>query len=167
MAGMNSVHLVGRVGDDPEYRKFPNGGEMIEFSLATSETWRDRNTGERKEKTQWHRIKITIEAVVKIASEYVKKGDLVGVEGKLEYRKWENKDGVKMTSAEIIVDFGGRLHLLGSKSGNGDSNSRGSSSNSGRSERRNDDYGSRSGGGGKSSSQRSLRDDLGEDDIPF
>ena len=171
MAGMNSVHLVGRVGKDPDYRRFDNGGELLEFSLATSESWRDRNSGERREKTQWHTIKITAEAVIKIGREYVRSGDLVGIEGKLEYRQWE-KDGQKHTRAEIVVDFGGRLHLLGSKNGNGDGNSRGSSNDrggSGRNERRNDDYGSRSSGsrsGSGSSRQSNLHDDL-DDTIPF
>lgn len=167
MAGMNSVHLVGRVGQDPDYRRFDNGGELIEISLATSETWRDRNSGERKEKTQWHRVKVTNENVVKIAREYVRKGDLIGVEGKLEYRQWE-KEGQKHTSAEIVIDFGGKLHLLGSANG-GDGNSRGSSSSSGRSERRNDDYGSRPSGNGGGSQQRGSTNysrDL-DDDIPF
>lgn len=168
MSGMNSIHLVGRVGGDPDYRKFPNGGELVEFSLATSETWRDKNSGERKEKTQWHRIKVSNEQVAKIAREYVRKGSLVGIEGKLEYRQWE-KDGQKHTMAEIVVDFGGRLHLL-SSSNDGDSGSRGRSDDRG-SSRNNDGYGSGSSGGGNRSqgsggNSRGSSSDF-DDDIPF
>lgn len=161
MAGMNSVHLTGRVGGDPDYRRFQSGGELIEFSLATSETWRDKNSGEKREKTQWHRIKITNENVIKVAREYVRKGDLVGIEGQLEYRQWE-KDGHKHTTAEVVVGFTGRLHLLGSASGGGTEN-RGSS-------RRDDDRGSSQRrddrGGGQQSRQSNYARDM-DDDIPF
>lgn len=164
MAGMNSVNLVGRVGQDPDFRQFPNGGgSVIEFSLATSETWRDKHSGEKKEKTQWHRIKILNENVIKIARDYVKKGDLVGIEGTLEYRQWE-KDGQKHTMAEIVVGmFNGKLHLLGS-SGDGEGRSGGSS-------RRDDDRGSRGydrgrdDRGGSSKASRPAPDY--DDDIPF
>lgn len=165
MSGMNSVHLVGRVGQDPDYRNFPNGGSVIEFSLATSETWRDRNSGEKKEKTQWHRVKITNENVIKIARDFVKKGDLVGIEGSLEYRQWE-KDGQKHTMAEVVVGmFNGKLHLLGS-SGEGESRGGGNS-------RRDDDRGSRGNdrggydrGGSSKPSQSNFSRDM-DDDIPF
>lgn len=166
MPGMNSVHLTGRVGGDPDYRRFQSGGELIEFNLATSETWRDKQSGDKREKTQWHRIKITNENLIKIAREYVKKGDLVGIEGQLEYRQWE-KDGQKHTTAEVVVGFSGRLHLLGSASGGGSDN-RGSSrrdDDRGSSQRR-DDYGSGSRGGSRQGSSRNLQQDM-DDDIPF
>lgn len=167
MPGMNSVHLTGRVGADPDFRRFTGGGEVIEFNVATSETWRDRNSGDKKEKTQWHRVKITNENLVKIARDFVKKGDLVGIEGQLEYRSWE-KDGQKHTIAEVVVSFGGKLHLLGSASGG----------NSGGGSRRDDGRGGGGGGDRRDDGRRSssgqqqsrapstYQQDM-DDDIPF
>lgn len=154
MSGINSVVLVGRVGGDPDYRRFQDGNEVCEFSIATSETWKDRN-GERKERTQWHRVKVTNENVIKIVRDYVRKGDQIGIEGTLEYREWE-KDGQKHKMAEVCVKpFSGRLHLLGSKDDSGgrgrsdsrDDDRRGDSRGSGGS-RSGGDYGGRSGGSG-------------------
>lgn len=160
MAGINSVTLVGRVGQDPEYRKFLNGGEVIEFSMATSETWKDKNSGERKEKTQWHRVKVFNENAIKVVRDYVSKGSMVGVEGALEYSEWE-KDGQKHKSAEVVIKpFYGKLHLMGSKD---DNTSRGG-------EGRGGDSGSR---GGDDSGDRGRQDQRGnftrdmDDDIPF
>ena len=167
MSGINSVVLVGRVGGDPDYRRFQDGNEVCEFSIATSETWKDRN-GERKERTQWHRIKVTNENVIKIVRDYVRKGDQIGIEGQLEYREWE-KDGQKHKMAEVVVKpFSGRLHLLGSKDDNGGGGrGRGGRDDHG-DDRRGDSRGgggNRSGGGyggGRSNYSRDL-----DDDIPF
>ncbi|MCA8901044.1 MAG: single-stranded DNA-binding protein, partial [Hyphomonas sp.] len=94
MAGsVNKVILVGNVGQDPEVRQFQNGGQVASFSLATSETWKDRNTGERKEKTEWHRISVFSEGLVRVVQNYVKKGSKLYIEGQLETRKWQDKDG--------------------------------------------------------------------------
>lgn len=156
MAGINKAILVGRVGADPEIARLNSGDSVAEFSLATSQAWRDKNSGERKEKTQWHRIKIFNQNAVKVAEQYVKKGDQVGVEGEIQYREWE-KDGVKRIATEIVVGaFDGKLHLLGSKNDNNGGNS----------------GGSRPSGGGqqqnRQSSQQSNQNnrDL-DDEIPF
>ncbi|WP_378952238.1 single-stranded DNA-binding protein [Mesorhizobium sp. ANAO-SY3R2] len=123
MAGINKVTLVGRVGQDPKVTNFNSGDMSVEFSLATSESWRDKQTGERKERTQWHKIKILNQAQAKIAEQYVRKGSLIGIVGEIQYREYE-KDGDKRYVTEIVVGaFRGELHLLGSKddnAGNGD-----------------------------------------------
>ena len=165
MPGMNSVHLTGRVGGDPDYRRFQTGGELIEFNLATSETWRDKNNGDKREKTQWHRIKITNENLVKIARDYVKKGDLVGIEGQLEYRQWE-KDGQKHTTAEVVVGFSGRLHLLGSAGGGSDNRGSSRRDDDRSSSQRRDDHGGGNRGGSQQTRGRSMQQDM-DDDIPF
>ncbi|QPC87081.1 single-stranded DNA-binding protein [Mesorhizobium sp. NBSH29] len=116
MAGINKVILVGRVGMDPEIKSFSSGDKIAEFSLATSQSWRDKTSGERKEKTQWHRVKIQNQNIIKIVDSYVTKGAQVGVEGEIQYRQWE-KDGQKHTTTEIVIgSFDGRLYLLESKS---------------------------------------------------
>ena len=114
----NSITLVGRVGRDAESRT-TQFGTVANFSIATSESWRDKSTGERKERTQWHRIVIFNEPIAKIAEQYVRKGGLVLIEGALEYRDYEDKDGVKRQVAEIVLrPFAGTLRLMGdSKAG--------------------------------------------------
>lgn len=165
MAGsVNKVVLIGRVGADPDYHRFQGGGEMVDFSLATSETWRDRSTGERREKTQWHKVKVSAEALVKIAKDYVRKGSHVYVEGMVEYESWE-KDGERKYATKIHVKaFHGSLQLL-DKRENGDggndrrqSESRGSASGS--------RSGSSGGSGGIPGRGSSFSRDL-DDDIPF
>jgi len=124
MAGINKVLIVGRVGKDPEIRSFNDGNKIANFSIATSQTWRDKNSGERKEKTQWHNIAVRNQGTVKIVEDYVTKGSLIGVFGELETREWE-KDGIKRYSTEIVIaPFNGELFLLGGKSdGDRDSSS--------------------------------------------
>lgn len=163
-ANINLVILTGRVGQDPDYRKFNSGDEVIEFSLATSEYWTDKR-GDRQQKTQWHRIKLLGEHSVKIGRQYVKKGDLVGIEGELQYRQWE-KDGVKHTMAEVVVGpFRGRIRLgPKSESGGGDrDDDRGRSRDRDRDDRRRDDSRGRD---RDRSSRRSSEDEL-DDSIPF
>lgn len=116
MAGINKVLIVGRVGKDPEIRSFNNGDKVANFSIATSETWRDKGSGERKEKTTWHNIAVRNQGTVKIVEDYVSKGSLVGVFGQLENREWE-KDGIKRYATEVVIaPFNGELYLLGGKS---------------------------------------------------
>ena len=93
MAGsVNKVILIGNLGADPEVRQFQNGGQVCNLRIATSETWKDKNTGERREKTEWHNVAIFSEGLVRIAQQYLKKGSKVYIEGKLQTRKWQDKE---------------------------------------------------------------------------
>ena len=112
---MNIVNLVGRVGRDPEIKTFESGNKIAQFSLATSEKWKDKATGEKKEKTQWHQIKVSGDGLVGVVENWVKKGDMLAVTGSIEYREYE-KDGIKRISPEIVVGMKGGIHLLGSGS---------------------------------------------------
>jgi single-strand DNA-binding protein len=113
MAGsVNKVILVGNLGADPEVRSLPNGGKVVNLRIATSESWRDRNSGERKEKTEWHRVVIFSEGLTKVAEQYLRKGSKVYIEGQLQTRKWE-KDGVDQYSTEIVLQgFNSNLTML-------------------------------------------------------
>ena len=114
MAGsVNKVILVGNVGQDPEVRQFQNGGQVCSFSLATSENWKDKNTGERREKTEWHRIAIFNEGLVRVVQSYVKKGSKLYIEGQLETRKWQDQNGVDKYTTEVVLrGYGGNLTML-------------------------------------------------------
>lgn len=104
MAGsVNKVILVGNLGQDPEVRSFSNGGQVCSFSVATSENWKDKATGERREKTEWHRISIFSEPLVRVAQNYLKKGSKVYIEGQLETRKWQDKDGHDRYTTEVVL----------------------------------------------------------------
>ena len=108
---LNKVMLIGRLGQDPEIRNTQDGRSLCTFSLATSENWNDRNTGERKEKTEWHRI-----VVVKIIEQYVKKGSNVFLEGQLQTRKWEDKEGIEKYTTEVVLQgFNSTFKMLDSK----------------------------------------------------
>ena len=111
--GVNKVILVGTCGQDPEVKYMPNGNAATNVSLATSEQWKDKQTGEKKEKTEWHRVCL-FGKVAEIAGEYLRKGSQVYIEGKLQTREWE-KDGVKRYTTEIVVDMQGTMQLLGGK----------------------------------------------------
>lgn len=117
MAGsVNKVILIGNVGKDPEIRSMQDGKEIADFSIATSESWKDKSTGERKEKTEWHRIVVFNEGLVRVIKSYVKKGSKLYLEGQLQTRKWTDKDGVEKYSTEIVLqNFGGTLVMLDSK----------------------------------------------------
>jgi len=119
MAGsVNKVILIGNLGRDPEARTMQNGGKVVSFSIATSETWNDKASGERKEKTQWHRIAIFNEKLGEIAEKYLKKGSTVYLEGSLESRKFTDKDGAERETFEVVLSrFRGELTLLGSRGG--------------------------------------------------
>ena len=124
MAGsVNKVILIGNLGKDPEVRHTQDGKAIVSLSLATSENWRDKATGERKEKTEWHRVVIFNENLAKIAEQYLKKGSTIYIEGQLQTRKYTDKDGVEKYSTEVVLqNFRGELTMLGGKpGGSGDS----------------------------------------------
>jgi single-strand DNA-binding protein len=122
MAGsVNKVILVGNLGRDPEVRHTQDGKPIVNLSLATSETWRDRNTGERKEKTEWHRVVIFNEGLAKVAEQYLKKGSTVYIEGQLQTRKYTDKDGVEKYSTEVVLQgFNSTLTMIGGRGGAGE-----------------------------------------------
>lgn len=116
MAGVNKVIIVGNLGRDPEVRSFPNGGKVVNLRIATSETWRDRNTGERKERTEWHSVAIFNENLAKIAEQYLRKGSTVYIEGQLETRKWQDQQGQDRYTTEVVLrQYRGELTLLGGR----------------------------------------------------
>jgi single-strand DNA-binding protein len=123
MAGsVNKVILVGNLGKDPEIRRTQDGRPIANLSVATSETWRDRATGERKEKTEWHRVVIFNEGLAKVAEQYLKKGAKVYVEGQLQTRKWTDQSGVEKYSTEVVLQgFNSTLTMLDGKGGGGGS----------------------------------------------
>jgi single-strand DNA-binding protein len=114
MAGsVNKVILIGNLGRDPEVRNFQNGGKVCNLRIATSETWKDRNTGERREKTEWHSVAIFQEGLVRIAEQYLRKGSKVYIEGQLQTRKYQAQDGSDRYSTEVVLQgFGGTLTML-------------------------------------------------------
>jgi single-strand DNA-binding protein len=163
MAGVNKVIIVGRLGRDPESRSLGQSGDkVVNLRVATSETWKDKGSGERKEKTEWHTVAIFNEHLGKVAEQYLSKGSEVYLEGQLQTRKWQ-KDGVDQYTTEVVLPrFGGALTLVGGKAeGGGRSND-------------DDDRGGRSGGGGGGGSRggngggrsNTRHDDL-DDSIPF
>jgi single-strand DNA-binding protein len=117
MAGsVNKVIIIGNLGRDPEVRTFQNGGKVVNLRIATSETWKDKGTGERKERTEWHSVAIFNEPVARIAEQYLTKGSTVYIEGQLETRKWQDQSGQDRYSTEIVLrPFTGNLTLLGGK----------------------------------------------------
>ncbi len=154
MAGsVNKVIIVGNLGRDPEVRTFANGGKVVNLRVATSETWRDRSSGERKERTEWHSVAIYNENLAKIAEQYLRKGSTVYLEGALETRKWQDQSGADRYTTEVVLrQFRGELTLLGGR-GEGGGGSHGGGPSSG-----GYDEGPSYGGGSRS--------DL-DDDIPF
>ncbi len=121
MAGsVNKVILIGNLGRDPEVRTFPAGGQVCSLRIATSETWRDRNTGERKDRTEWHTVSIYNENLIRIAQQYLRKGSKVYIEGQLETRKWQDASGQDRYSTEIALrPYRGELTLLDSRGESG------------------------------------------------
>jgi len=114
MAGsVNKVILIGNLGRDPEVRSFQNGGKVCNLRIATSETWKDRNTGERRERTEWHSVAIFNEGLVRVAEQYLRKGSKVYVEGQLQTRKWQDQSGQDRYSTEVVLQgFGSTLTML-------------------------------------------------------
>ncbi|AKJ41770.1 single-stranded DNA-binding protein [Pragia fontium] len=114
--GINKVILVGNLGKDPEVRYLPNGGAVANLTLATSESWRDKQTGEQKERTEWHRV-VIFGKLAEIAGEYLRKGSQVYIEGALQTRKWQDQAGQDRYTTEVVVNIGGVMQMLGGRSG--------------------------------------------------
>jgi single-strand DNA-binding protein len=178
MAGsVNKVILIGNLGKDPEARSMNNGGEVVSFSIATSESWNDKASGEKRDKTEWHNIVIFNENLGRIAKQYLRKGSSVYVEGQLQTRKWTDQSGADRYTTEIVLQrFRGELTLLGGRAEGGGGGNQGGGSRGG------DDWGSDggnqfsgsggasrgggSGGGGSSGGGSPFDSDL-DDDVPF
>ena len=145
MAGsVNKVILIGNLGADPEIRTFQNGGKVCNLRIATSETWKDRNTGERREKTEWHSVAIFQEGLVRIAEQFLRKGSKVYIEGKLQTRKWQDQSGADRYSTEVVLQgFDGTLTML---DGRGEGGGQGGGGNYGGGQS-GGGYGGSSGGG--------------------
>ncbi len=175
MAGsLNKVMLIGNLGADPEIRSFQNGGKVANLRIATSESWKDRNTGERKEKTEWHTVAIFSEGLVGVVERFLKKGSKVYIEGKLQTRKWQDQNGQDRYSTEVVIQgMGGVLTMLDGAQGGGGGGGRSGGWQSGGG----DDYGGgqssgggdnwRSGGGSSGGSGGGSNYDDLDDDIPF
>ena len=169
MAGsVNKVILIGNLGRDPEVRTFQNGGKVCNLRIATSENWKDKQSGERREKTEWHSVAIFNENIARIAEQYLKKGSKVYIEGQLETRKWQDQSGQDRYSTEVVLrNFGGTLTLLDGRDGGGGGGGRESDDGYGGG----DQGGGYQGGSGGSSGGGSRgggggRNDL-DDEIPF
>ncbi|UYY60120.1 single-stranded DNA-binding protein [Sphingomonas sp. S2-65] len=164
MSGVNKVILVGNLGRDPESRSFQNGGKVVELRIATSETWKDRTTGERKEKTEWHTVKIFNEGLANVAERFLRKGSKVYIEGKLTTRKWQDPEmagpaGNDRYSTEVTLQgFNSVLTML-----DGSNNDRGGGVAG---DRGGDDRGSGAGGSAGGGYGGGFPDDL-DDDVPF
>ncbi|MCG3266247.1 single-stranded DNA-binding protein [Yoonia sp. I 8.24] len=170
MAGsVNKVILIGNLGADPEVRNFQNGGKVCNLRIATSDTWKDKNTGERRERTEWHSVAIFQEGLVRIAEQYLRKGSKVYVEGKLQTRKWQDQSGADRYSTEVVLQgFDGTLTMLdgrgeGGGQGGGGGNYGGGQSGGGYGGGSSGGYGGGSSGGGAPAGGGSDMDD----EIPF
>jgi len=159
--GINKVILVGNLGQDPEIRYTADGRPIANFSIATSETWNDKSSGERREKTEWHRV-VAFGKLAEICGEYLSKGRQVYIEGKLQTRKWQGKDGQDRWTTEVVVDMRGTMQMLGSREGGGGGPAGGQSGG----RRYSQDYG---GGGAQGGSDFNSPPPYPEadDDIPF
>ncbi|MFQ3665046.1 MAG: single-stranded DNA-binding protein [Sphingomonadaceae bacterium] len=155
MAGsVNKVILVGNLGADPEVKTFQSGGRIANLRLATSESWTDRNTGQRQDRTEWHNVVIDNENLVRVAEQYLRKGSKVYLEGQLRTRKWQDRDGNDRYTTEVYVGrFRGELTLLDRREGGMGSG--------------HDDDRSAGPGAGRNPPKPALDDDFGDDDVPF
>jgi single-strand DNA-binding protein len=173
MAGsVNKVILVGNLGRDPESKSFQNGGKVVNLRIATSESWKDRNSGERKEKTEWHSVAIFNEGLANTAERYLRKGSKVYIEGQLQTRKWQDQSGADRYSTEVVLQgFGGTLVML---DGRGEGGSGGSFDEERGGNDFNSSYAGQGGGGGFGGGNRGgggakpapFDADL-DDDVPF
>ena len=163
MAGsVNKVILVGNLGKDPESRSFQNGGEVVSFSVATSESWKDRSSGERKEKTEWHNVSIFSEGLARVAKSYLRKGSKVYLEGQLETRKWQDQSGNDRYTTDVVLrNFNSSMVLLDRNEGGG--GARGGGGNY------DDDFGSAPASSSRPQSrpQPAAFDSDLDDDVPF
>ena len=163
MAGsVNKVILIGNLGRDPEVRTFQNGGKVCNLRIATSENWKDRNTGERRERTEWHSVAIFSEPLAKVAEQYLRKGSKVYLEGQLETRKWQDQSGNDRYSTEVVLrPYTSTLTML---DGRGDN--QGGGGGGGGYDDRGDSYGGGSSSGGGGGQPAPSNQDL-DDEIPF
>ena len=173
MAGsLNKVMLIGNLGADPEVKSFANGGRIANLRIATSETWKDRQSGEKKERTDWHNVVLQSDGLVGVAERYLRKGSKVYIEGQLRTRKWQDKDGNDRYTTEVSVGgMGGVMTMLDGAPGGGGGGGGGRSSGGGGDWDGGSSGGGSSGGGGGGdwgggSSRSGMGDDL-DDDIPF
>ncbi|NNF93444.1 MAG: single-stranded DNA-binding protein [Altererythrobacter sp.] len=168
MAGsLNKVMLIGNLGADPEIRSFQNGGKVANLRIATSETWKDRNTGERQERTEWHTVAIFSEGLVNVVENYLKKGSKVFVEGQLQTRKWQDQQGNDRYSTEVVLrGFNGTLTMLDGAGGGGGGNRSGGGGYGGGGGGQGGGGNQGGGSGGQGAGGGSNYDDL-DDDIPF
>ena len=168
MAGsVNKVILVGNLGNDPEIRTFGNGGKVANFSLATSESWRDKQSGEKREKTEWHRVAVFGEGLVGVIERYVKKGSKLYIEGKLQTRKWQDRDGNDKYTTEIVLQGPGTTLTMLDSAGGGQGGGR---SGGGGYNQDRGGYGNMDQGGGSrsASAQEGPKGDFDlDDEIPF
>ncbi|WP_373356918.1 single-stranded DNA-binding protein [Pseudoroseicyclus sp. CXY001] len=164
MAGsVNKVILIGNLGRDPEVRTFQDGGKLCNLRIATSENWKDRNTGERRERTEWHSVVIRGDGLVRVAEQYLRKGSKVYIEGQLQTRKWQDQSGQDRYSTEVVVSgFGGTLTML---DGRGEGGSGGGGGGGGYDDRGGYDRGGASSSGGGQDSG-GYGNDM-DDEIPF
>ncbi|MCG7492609.1 single-stranded DNA-binding protein [Thalassobius sp. Cn5-15] len=167
MAGsVNKVILVGNLGRDPEVRSFQNGGKVCNLRIATSENWKDRNTGERRERTEWHSVAIFQEGLVRVAEQYLRKGSKVYIEGQLQTRKWQDQNGQDRYSTEVVLQgFGGTLVMLDGRDGGGGGGQGGYGGDQG-GYGGGYDQGGGYGGGNQNQQQSAPSRDL-DDEIPF
>lgn len=158
MASLNKVQLIGNLGADPEIKSFQNGGKIANLRVATSESWKDKTTGERKEKTEWHSVTVQSEGLVGVVERFLKKGSKVYLEGQLQTRKWQDQSGNDRYSTEVVLrGFGGTLVMLdGKQGGSGGDHSGGSSGG----------WDQGASGGASGGTSGGGYDDL-DDDIPF
>ena len=170
MSYLNKVCLIGNLGADPEVKSFSNGGRIANLRIATTEKWKDKNTGERKEKTEWHSVTIANDGLVGVVEQYLRKGSKIYLEGKLQTRKWQDKDGNDRYTTEVVVGgLQGILKMLDGPSSGG--NSGGGSRSSGGSNQNSGGYGGGNSGGNTGGNSgggyaNGYADDL-DDDIPF
>ena len=160
MAGsLNKVMIIGNLGADPEVRTFQNGNKVCNLRIATSDNWRDKNTGERREKTEWHSVSIFSEGLVRVCEQYLKKGSKVFVEGQLQTRKWQDQSGNDRYSTEVVLQgYSGTLTMLDGRDGGGESGNNFGQGNQG---------GGSQGGGYDSNPQGGIGHSDLDDEIPF
>jgi single-strand DNA-binding protein len=157
MSSVNKAILIGNLGKDPEVKSFQSGGKIANFSIATSESWKDKSTGERKERTEWHNITVQGDGLVGVVERFLKKGSKVYIEGKIQTRKWQDRDGNDRYTTEIVVGMNGLLTMLdGAKSGD-----TGGSGGGNMSHRNQDGF-----NGGQRQMAGATLDDL-DDEVPF
>ncbi|CUH82093.1 Helix-destabilizing protein [Tritonibacter multivorans] len=180
MAGsLNKVMLIGNLGRDPEVRTFGNGGKVCNLRIATSETWKDRNTGERREKTEWHSVAVFSEGLVRVCEQFLRKGSKVYIEGQLQTRKWQDQSGADRYSTEVVLQgFGSTLTMLDGRGegggGGGFGGGQGGADYGGGSQgggygggNQGGGYGGGNQGGGFGGGQGAPSSNIDDDEIPF